>query len=292
MGGPVIRLGNAMDMNLPQARLGGDTFWVEAGDGRLAVECIGTGPPVVLLHGWTLDRRMWTMQARSLAHRFTLIAIDRRGFGQSSAPPCRAREEADIDAVADALHIDRFALVGMSQAGATAIRYAADKGDRVRALVLQGVSLAGIPDLASASDRIPLSDYVHLVRTGQLAQMKQHWAGHRLMAGLSNEAIAIGAAMLADYDGRDLLADPAGPSAQLGDVATLAMPVLAVTGDADTLWRRDVTAAIGRTAPMGQTRFIAGGGHLCNLSHPAAFNAALASFLANPLAPLLHAVND
>ncbi len=260
--------------------------------GQLAAEVIGSGPPVLLLHGWTLDRRMWTMQARALAERFTLIAIDRRGFGQSTAPPGRAREGDDIDAVANALGLDTFALVGMSQAGATAIRYAGNNRDRVRALVLQGVSLAGIPDLANASDRIPLGDYVAMVRSGQLTQMKQLWAGHPLMAGLSADAIAISAAMLTDYDGRDLLADPAGPSAQLGDVATLAMPVLAITGDADTPWRRDVTAAIGRTAPMGQTRFITGGGHLCNLSHPAPFNAALASFLTHPFAPPLHAIND
>jgi pimeloyl-ACP methyl ester carboxylesterase len=292
MAGPVGRLGDACAALPPPAHLGGQAFWVDAGDGLLAAERTGTGPAVVLLHGWTLDRRMWTLQARALADRFTLIALDRRGFGQSTAPADRAREVDDLVRLADRCGLASFHLVGMSQAGATAIAFAQKHRERVATLVLQGISIAGLPDHSNASDRIPLADYADLVRLGGLDSMKRHWAAHPLMAGLSGEAADIAAAMLADYDGGDLLAGPAGPSARLDSVAAFAMPVLAITGDADTAWRRSVTQALARTAPLGQARFVRGAGHLCNLSHPAQYNAALAGFLARPLLPVPDAVND
>lgn len=292
MRGPVGKLGSARAMTPPDARLGGEAFWLDVGDGLLAVEQTGSGPAVVLLHGWTLDRRMWTLQARALAGRFTLIAIDRRGFGQSTAPADRAREVADLERLADRLGLVRFHLVGMSQAGATAIAFAQRHRERVATLVLQGISLAGIADHSNASDRIPLADYAARVRAGQIDAMKRHWAGHALMAGLSGEAAQVGSAMLADYDGRDLLAGPAGPSARLDSVAGLTMPVLAITGDADTPWRRSVTQALARTAPLGQARFVRGAGHLCNLSHAPAYNTAVSAFLARPLLPVPDAVND
>lgn len=280
-------------MTPPAAQLGGKAFWLDVGDGHLPVETLGTGPAVVLLHGWTLDRRMWALQARALSGRFTLIALDRRGFGQSSAPSDREREVTDLALLADNLELASFHLVGMSQAGATAIAYARQHRDRIASLVLQGISLAGIPGHANSSDRIPLAEYSELARQGRLDAMKRRWAGHALMAGLSGESAEIGAAMLADYDGKDLLAGPAGPSARLDDVAALAtIPVLAVTGDADTPWRRDVTLALARSAPLGQARFVRGAGHLCNLSHPVPYNAALAAFLTRPLLPVPDAMND
>lgn len=292
MGDPVGRLGDARAMTPPVAQLGGETFWLDVGDGHLAAEETGSGPAVVLMHGWTLDRRMWALQARALADRFTLIAIDRRGFGQSTAPADRAREVDDLVRLADRCGLAGFHLVGMSQAGATAIAFAQRHRERVISLVLQGISIAGIPDHANASDHIPLADYADLVRLGALDSMKRHWAGHALMAGLSGEAAEIGAAMLADYDGRDLLAGVAGPSARLDSVAGLTVPVLAITGDEDTAWRRSVTQALARTAPLGQARFVRGAGHLCNLSHPAQYNAAVSAFLARPLLPVPDAVND
>ena len=143
MAGPVGRLGDAQERTPPAAVLGGEAFWLDVGDGLIAVEKLGRGPAVVLLHGWTLDRRMWALQTRALADRFTFIALDRRGFGQSTAPADRAREVDDLASLADRLELASFHLVSMSQAGATAIAFAQQHRDRVATLVLQGISIAG-----------------------------------------------------------------------------------------------------------------------------------------------------
>ncbi len=47
----------------------------------------GTGPAIVLIHGWPLDADMWEYQAVPLAEKgFRVITYDRRGFGRSSRP--------------------------------------------------------------------------------------------------------------------------------------------------------------------------------------------------------------
>src|SRR5947207_1214842 len=54
--------------------------------GTVAVTVGGSGPPVVLIHGYAESSRMWKPLARALAPRFTVIAPDLPGFGQSSIP--------------------------------------------------------------------------------------------------------------------------------------------------------------------------------------------------------------
>jgi pimeloyl-ACP methyl ester carboxylesterase len=83
--------------------------------------------------------------------------------------------------------------------------------------------------------------------------------------------------MLADYDGRDLLA-PEAPAPPLAcALAAVTAPTLVVTGEADTAWRQRAGDAIARGIP-GARRARLPGGHLCNLSHPGAYNALVAAF--------------
>jgi pimeloyl-ACP methyl ester carboxylesterase len=53
---------------------------------RLHFEATGTGPTVVLVHGHTLDLRMWDGQFEPLAQRYRVLLYDARGYGQSALP--------------------------------------------------------------------------------------------------------------------------------------------------------------------------------------------------------------
>ncbi|WP_373512297.1 alpha/beta fold hydrolase, partial [Persicitalea sp.] len=56
-------------------------------DIELFYQDLGTGNPVVLIHGWPLSSAMWDYQLAELPkHNMRVIAYDRRGFGQSSKP--------------------------------------------------------------------------------------------------------------------------------------------------------------------------------------------------------------
>ncbi len=116
---------------------------------RLHYETIGdpAHPPVVLLHGFTSDLRMWHPVARFLAESYYLVIPDLRGHGQSASPEGldayhMAEYAADLEALVNELHLDLFALVGCSFGGMVAMHFAVDHPGRIAALVLSDTSPA------------------------------------------------------------------------------------------------------------------------------------------------------
>lgn len=249
--------------------------------GRLPIAMAGEGAPLILLHGWTLDHRLWRPQVAGLADSHFLVMPDRRGCGRASAPPNLAREAEDVIAIADFLGLERFALLGLSRGAVVALDVARRYGSRLTALVVSG---APLPALVPREEVIDLEGLRALVAAGDLAGFRSAWAEHPLMQTHSDEAAALAAAMLADYDGRDLLAPSETPDLPREALAMLAMPVLSLTGEHDTPWRRACARALAAVAPRARHVEIAAAGHLANADNPQAFNAAVAAFL-NPRAP-------
>ena len=116
--------------------------FIETNDGqRLFVRDIGSGQPVVLIHGWTLNSEIWRGQTDWLAAQgLRAVAYDRRGHGQSSKPESGYdydRLSDDLAAVLDQLDLRDVVLVGHSMGAGEAVRYLARQGDkRVARLLL------------------------------------------------------------------------------------------------------------------------------------------------------------
>ncbi len=95
----------------------------------LFVEDIGHGRPIIFLHGWPLNHKMFEYQMNELPKRgFRFIGVDLRGYGQSDRP----WEGYDYDTMADdvkaviyTLQLENAILAGFSMGGAIAIRYMA-----------------------------------------------------------------------------------------------------------------------------------------------------------------------
>ena len=233
----------------------------------------GSGTPLLLLHGWALDRRAWSPQFEPLSPSCRVVALDRRGFGRSTAPPDLAAEIDDLLAVREALGVDRMVLVGMSQGARTALHFAFKYPALTAGLVLQGAALDGFQPEPRGEDAIPLEAYRELVRNGRIEAMKALWREHPLMRRGG------AAELLADYDGRDLLVEETPPPALAGLLGAIEAPALIVTGGDDVAWRQLVGDALAYGLPNARRAWIAGG-HLCNLSQPAAYNELVASFVA------------
>ena len=96
-------------------------------------------PAMVLLHGMSSMGRIWDPLARAFLDRYRLIALDQRGHGDTSWPgdPDYTTEDyvADFEALADALGLEPFVLIGLSMGGHTAMAYAARNPGRVTHLV-------------------------------------------------------------------------------------------------------------------------------------------------------------
>jgi haloacetate dehalogenase len=111
----------------------------------------GSGPPVLLLHGFPETHLMWHRVAPRLAERFTVVATDLRGFGDSGTPPSTpdhapysmreiAREQVEVMA---ALGHDRFAVVGHDRGARCAYRMALDHPHTVDRLAVLDIVPTG-----------------------------------------------------------------------------------------------------------------------------------------------------
>jgi haloacetate dehalogenase len=122
-------------MSIAQTLLPGfTTHEIDADGTRIHAAVGGKGPPLLLLHGHPQTHLTWAKIAPRLAERFTVVAADLRGYGDSAKPPggeahvnySKRAMAADQVAVMRSLGFDRFGLVGHDRGGRVAHRMALD----------------------------------------------------------------------------------------------------------------------------------------------------------------------
>jgi pimeloyl-ACP methyl ester carboxylesterase len=252
-------------------------------DGRsVAYQRTGSGPALVLLHGFTLDSRMWRPQLESLSDAFTVIAWDAPGAGQSPDPsePFGIGDWADrLAGFLDAIDVDRAHVVGLSWGGLLAQQFYRRHAERARSLVLadtyagwKGSLPEPIPEERLAAclrdSDLPPSEFVPRYLPGMFSRSPRadvldelsrvmsdfHPAGFRLMA-----------TALARADTRDLL-------------PTIRIPTLLVWGDQDARSPMTVAHQMHEAIPDSRLAIIEGAGHISNLEAPAEFDAEVRDF--------------
>jgi non-heme chloroperoxidase len=131
--------------------------YLELSDGtELYFNDLGSGMPVVLIHGWPLSSDMWEHQVSFLVQNgYRVITYDRRGFGKSSQPftgydyTTLANDLAELVAELD---LTRAALVGFSMGGGEVVRYLSTHGD---ARVSRAVLISAVPPFMLKTDGNP-----------------------------------------------------------------------------------------------------------------------------------------
>jgi haloacetate dehalogenase len=107
---------------------------IDTGETSIFVRYGGTGPPLLLLHGFPETHLMWRKVAAHLCQKFTIVCADLRGYGQSSCPPS-TRDHApyakrvmaqDMVAVMAQLGFPSFSVAGHDRGGRVAYRLALD----------------------------------------------------------------------------------------------------------------------------------------------------------------------
>jgi 2-succinyl-6-hydroxy-2,4-cyclohexadiene-1-carboxylate synthase len=120
----------------------------------LNVEVAGTGPPLLLLHGFTGSAATWAGHLPALTRHATTITVDLIGHGGSDVPADPARYTmshciADLLAVLDGLEIGHVSVLGYSMGARVALHLALAAPERVAGLMLESSS----PGLADESER-------------------------------------------------------------------------------------------------------------------------------------------
>lgn len=119
----------------------------QTGMANIAYVTGGEGPPLLLLHGFPQTKAMWAKMAPQLAERFTVVAADLRGYGDSSKPGngpdsgnyCFRAMADDMVSLMRSLGHETFHLVGHDRGGRTAHRLTLDHPDAVRTLTVMDI---------------------------------------------------------------------------------------------------------------------------------------------------------
>lgn len=251
----------------------------------IAVEDRGQGLPLVLLHAFPLDSRMWQPQCGALVPQCRCIMPNIRGFGGSDpeGPHTVDQYADDVIAVLDALRIERAVIGGLSLGGYVALATWRRHRERVRALILADTRAEADTDEVRAR-RAELAELarekgVDAVAARQLTGLvgkstREHNpdlydAVHGMMLGATVAGITGALSAMADRpDSSGLLAD-------------IDVPTLVICGAEDAI--TPIKGMRAMADAIGPSRFeaIAGAGHLSSVERPAAFNHVVSEFLAS-----------
>jgi pimeloyl-ACP methyl ester carboxylesterase len=239
---------------------------------RIYYEESGSGPAVLLTHGYSASARMWRGQMEALSDRYHLIALDMRGHDRSDSPedPSRYTHEAtvaDMGAVLDACGANRAVIGGLSLGGFMSLAFHLAHPQRVIALMLfdtgPGYKKDGPRDewnkLAGSMARA--FEKQGLTALGAGAEVMA--AHHRSAQGLAHAARG----MLAQKNAGVIESLPA-----------IRVPTLVLAGAADTQFL-PATDYMGAKIPGAEKIILKDAGHAANIDQPDAFNAAVRSFL-------------
>jgi non-heme chloroperoxidase len=264
---------------------------------RIYYEDHGSGPPVVLVHGYAQNGHSWEKQeAALLAAGHRVITCDRRGFGASSRPSTGY----DFDTLAADLHIllSRLDLRGVVLAGfamgtGEVTRYLAAHGsERVRAAVLVAPLLPFLlktNDNPAGIDRSVFDGMTAHIAADRPAAMKdfmdrvynvdllggsrvsdQAWqnAFYVAISASAHAALSCVTACVEDFR---------------GDLATISIPVLVIHGDQDRVLPYEATSQrLPALLNNARTVVIAGGPHAIIWTHADEVNQAMLDFIGHP----------
>jgi pimeloyl-ACP methyl ester carboxylesterase len=245
---------------------------------------LGNGVPLLLIHGFPLDRSLWRSQIEGLQNVARVIAPDLRGFGQSGdAPETMSMDDyaADLKALLDALNVKQAVVCGLSMGGYIALAFHARYPGVVKGLILANTRAGADSEPARearyASAQKALDEGTSVIAHGLFPKM------------LTEETIAHRAS-LATYVRAMMSHQPAsGVAAALRGMAarpdrsewikSINIPTLIITGAADTLIPPGESEAMHKAIAGSKLVVIPNAAHLSNVENPESFNAAVKEFL-------------
>ncbi len=239
----------------------------------------GSGPPLLFIHANPFDHRLWIYQIAEFSTRFRCIAVDIRGYGRSDKPttPFSLTDmTADVLGVLRRERVDKAVVCGCSVGSGMALLMGLETPDLVQAMILVGGNAKG-SDAVNARIRgfmetqdleAFLAGYIReLVAPDYPATHLGDWA-LRLFTQQARHLNQHAIAQIHRARARCDLSDR---------LSAIRLPTMVINGQFDN------SLAAGRHTAhaIASARHVvlAGAGHACPIEDPAAFNAAVSTFL-------------
>ncbi|MEW5855466.1 MAG: alpha/beta fold hydrolase [Myxococcota bacterium] len=243
----------------------------------------GTGAPLLLVHAFPLDARMWQPQREGLAHRLKVITPDLAGFGRAGTLPGPESLEAhanDLVTLLDHLGLDDAHVLGLSMGGYIALALARRHPRRLRGLILADTRAGADSDEAKVNrDRS-----VALVETQGVRALVEQQLLPKLLrtdapAAVRSQVVEMAASQGVAGVVAALKAMKARPDST-PVLTTLQCPLLVLVGQDDVLTPPDEAGRMAKVVKDARCEVLPGAAHLSNLENPDAFNRAVLDFAA------------
>jgi len=251
---------------------------------ELAWEDAGQGAPVILLHAFPLNRKMWAPQVEALAGGYRVVTLDFRGHGESgiaAEDSTMERLAEDVRRVLDELGLQRVVLGGLSMGGYVVFAFYRRWPEHVAALILADTRASADTEegrkarfeTAAVAEREGSAAIAERMLPKLLAAAT-HGKKPELVAAVRKmilEASPVGIA--------GALRGMAARSAAIDLLPRIKCPTLILVGEQDVLTPPADSEAMAKGIPNSKLVRLPGAGHLSNLEQPANFNQALLEFL-------------
>lgn len=250
----------------------------------LHVERIGSGKPLLLIHGWGMHGGVWTDVAQRLAEDFEVLSVDLPGNGASAALP-----RTDLDSLVDALSAQFDAplnVCGWSLGGQVAQHWAVREPDKVRRLIL----VASTPCFAVREDWLfgmvqeVLEKFAAELELNHAATLRRFIALQLRGSENERELLSVLRERLFSRGEPDMTSLRAGlnilrDADQRGALCNITQPTLVIAGERDKLTPPEASRYMVHAMPTARLVEVAGAAHAPFLSHPEIFVAAISEFL-------------
>ena len=258
---------------------------VRANDIDIAYTDQGSGDvPIVLLHGFPLDKRMWQQQAEDLSAEHRVIAPDLRGHGESQVTPGPYTMELladDLNAFLDALGLGQVVLGGFSMGGYVAFAFYRKHPEKVASLLL----LDTRPQPDSEDAKGGRETMAQLAESEGSAPIAERLVPRLLCADTvanCQDIVDCVTTMITECPVEGIAGDLRGMALR-GDSSDLlpniSVPTLLVVGDQDVITPPAESQSMAAAIPNATLVEVSGAGHLSNLENPDAFTGAIRDFL-------------
>jgi 3-oxoadipate enol-lactonase len=251
---------------------------------KIAYDDVGSGPPIVLVHGYPFNRTMWNEQVAALSDNYRVIRLDLRGHGESESsegPSTMNLMANDIASLLDQLGVSRAVIGGLSMGGY--------------------VTLAFYQLFPSRVDKLVLADTRAQADTEENKKVRAEQAQKILAEGMAGIVDTMLPKMLAPETVskrpevvkrvRDMMLQtkPEGAAAallgmaqredQTARLADIRVPTLILVGREDAITPVADSEKMHGAIAGSQLNIIENAGHVSNIEQPERFNRALSDFL-------------
>lgn len=249
-----------------------------SGNHRISFTDVGKGMPIILIHAFPTDQRLWKPQQENLASHFRIITLDLWGFGQSDAAQGQIVSMDDyadeIKQLLDNLHIKKAIIGGESMGGYVSLAFLSHYPDRVKGLILSDTNAISLTqqqketyyktaeDIQTNGSNTFIQGFLPKAVSKDASEQIRNY-----LLTIMNEQTPT--AMAAEFRG---IAERSNTSNVLSKTE---LPILIITGEEDQVLPPQQSYDMHKLAKNSRLIVIKGAGHLSNLEKPEEWNQAV-----------------